>query len=172
MRQRTIKRRCRLLMAAFVALIHPVLPPQAFGQTLGGGATVRVIDGDTLSIGERRIRLHGIDAPEGGQGCQRSDGSPWDCGADATAALTRLVTTGVECVQLATDRFGREVARCTNGQGMDVSGEMVRLGWAVAFIRYSRDYAELELQARAANAGLWAGIFEAPEEYRRRTRRP
>ena len=32
---------------------------------------VRVIDGDTIAVGETRIRLEGIDAPETAQTCQR-----------------------------------------------------------------------------------------------------
>ncbi len=46
----------------------------------------RVIDGDTLEVAGRRIRLHGIDAPESRQLC-RKDGKPWQCGKDATSAL-------------------------------------------------------------------------------------
>ena len=38
-----------------------------------------VIDGDTLEVHGRRIRLHGIDAPESRQLC-RLDGKPWQCG--------------------------------------------------------------------------------------------
>ena len=46
-----------------------------------------VIDGDTLEIHGQRIRLHGIDAPESHQLC-RLDGEPWQCGKNATNALT------------------------------------------------------------------------------------
>src|SRR5262249_6768093 len=38
-----------------------------------GGA--RVIDGDTIAIGSRAIRLHGIDAPETDQMCLDSHGT-------------------------------------------------------------------------------------------------
>ena len=36
-----------------------------------------VTDGDTIRIGETRIRLEGIDAPEMSQRCTRGDGSGW-----------------------------------------------------------------------------------------------
>ena len=46
----------------------------------------RVIDGDTLAISGARIRLHGIDAPESRQLCQK-DGQSYRCGQQATVAL-------------------------------------------------------------------------------------
>ena len=51
----------------------------------------RVVDGDTIDIGDTRIRLEGIDAPEAGQTCKRKWFGSWPCGAVATAALARMV---------------------------------------------------------------------------------
>ncbi len=45
-------------------------------------AVASVIDGDTIEVHGRRVRLHGIDAPESRQLC-RLDGNPWQCGKDA-----------------------------------------------------------------------------------------
>jgi endonuclease YncB( thermonuclease family) len=45
---------------------------------------------------------------------------------------------------------------------------MVRQGWAVAFVRYAKDYVALEEEARAARRGLWRGDFETPAEWRKR----
>jgi endonuclease YncB( thermonuclease family) len=39
-----------------------------------------VIDGDTLDIHGRRVRLHGIDAPESGQSCLSAAERKWRCG--------------------------------------------------------------------------------------------
>ena len=51
-------------LAAFVLLM--ALPMTAQSDITG---QPRVIDGDTLEIQGQRIRLHGIDAPEGKQLC-------------------------------------------------------------------------------------------------------
>ena len=46
-----------------------------------------VIDGDTIEIHGRRIRLFGIDAPESQQFCFRPNGEPWRCGQAASFVL-------------------------------------------------------------------------------------
>lgn len=52
----------RLLGAAFIAATTPVASQASSADP---APLVRVIDGDTLAIGDRRVRLHGIDAAEG-----------------------------------------------------------------------------------------------------------
>ena len=47
---------------------------------------------------------------------------------------------------------------------------MVANGWAVAFRRFSSDYAEDEERARRARRGLWEGSFEMPWDWRARRR--
>lgn len=77
--------------------------------------TARVIDGDTIDIGGARIRLYGIDAPEGRQLCF-DDGEPWLCGADAASALRRKIgDRQITCEELDRDRYERIVARCMLG---------------------------------------------------------
>lgn len=140
-------------------------PPQA-----GFTARVAVVDGDTLAAGGRRLRLHGIDAPETGQSCTRG-GRTYDCGREATEAMARIIGRGVlTCRVLGTDQFGREIVRCHDERGVDVAGELVRQGWAIAFRRFSEEYVGQEAEARAARRGLWAGRFEEPSDWRRRHR--
>ena len=57
-------------------------------ETITG--TVEVIDGDSLVLAGRQIRLVGIDAPEYDQTCDRA-GQSWACGAEAKAQLAELV---------------------------------------------------------------------------------
>ncbi len=130
-------------------------------------AEVRVVDGDTLRLGDRTVRLAKVDAPERGQTCADQAGRPFDCGAAAAEALSRLVNgRSVLCIVSGRDRFGRGLGQCTAG-GADLNAGLVRAGWALA---YNDDAAllALEAEARRAARGLWAGGFVRPEEWRRR----
>lgn len=143
-------------------------PAEARAHRLEGAA--RVIDGDTLDVGGVRVRLHGVDAFERGQTCDRADGS-WACGAAATTALkARAEGRRLTCQVLDIDRYGRRVSRCESG-GTDVARALVDEGLALAYRRYSADYIEAENAARARGAGAWAGSFDRPEQWRRRGRR-
>jgi endonuclease YncB( thermonuclease family) len=126
----------------------------------------KVIDGDSLEIGATRVRLFGIDAPEGQQSCQRG-GRSWRCGVQAAAKLRELVRDAeLRCTPRDVDDYGRSVAVCRAG-GTDVNAEMVRAGLALAYRRYSNDYVDEESSARSARRGLWAGEFTPPWEWRR-----
>jgi endonuclease YncB( thermonuclease family) len=131
---------------------------------LWGRATV--IDGDTLDVAGVRVRLHGIDAPESRQDCERQ-GVVFACGAEAPRWLERAVgAREVYCTARDIDRNGRVVASCTAG-GSDLGESLVRAGWAIAYRRYSTEYVAAEDEARVARRGLWAGRFEEPEAWRR-----
>lgn len=127
----------------------------------GGAATAnsaRVIDGDTLDLDGQRHRLFGIDAAERNQRCRDEQGLEWACAAAASAALKRLLSMGsVSCAEVpgTRDGFGRQISRCkVNGE--DVAETLVRDGLVWAFRRYSTDYVDAELEARAARRGVWA----------------
>ena len=139
----------------------------------GDAGAVRVVDGDTLRIGSRRIRLYGIDAPEHAQSCDDAGGRRYRCGEAAAAALAGLIGGArPDCAERDRDRYGRSVAVCTVG-GRDLNRAMVAAGWAVAYSRYARDYEPDEAAARRARRGVWQGRFERPDLYRaeRRGRR-
>jgi endonuclease YncB( thermonuclease family) len=131
---------------------------------------VGVVDGDTLSMGGERLRIHGIDAPEMSQSCERPAGR-YACGDAARAVMSGILGRGVlSCEQLDTDQYQRRVVRCHDEQGRDIGAELVRQGWAMAFTRYSTEYVGQESQARAARRGLWEGRFDAPWDWRARQR--
>ena len=150
----------RQILAALALL---ALASPAGAQTLSGLA--RVVDGDGVSIGGVSIRLWGIDAPELRQECVRG-GEVYACGRESADHLTRLVEgRPVVCTQLDRDRHGRPVSRCW-ARDVDLSAAQVEAGHALAFRRYSEEYVPHEDRARAARAGMWAGPFVAPWEYR------
>ena len=47
---------------------------------------------------------------------------------------------------------------------------MVRLGWALAYTRFSAAYVAQEASARQAQAGIWSGSLLRAEESRHRGR--
>ena len=49
----------------------------------------RVIDGDSLAVEGRDIRIFGVDAPELHQTCERA-GRPWPCGEAAKRRMAEL----------------------------------------------------------------------------------
>ncbi len=130
---------------------------------LQGPATV--IDGDTLEVAGRQVRLIGIDAPEAGQLCSFLD-NEIDCGVIARSQLndlTAAATVDCDIVELRDD--GITVARCEAG-GYDLSEGMVYTGWARADARWSERYLADEAESRTAERGLWIGEFPAPWDWR------
>lgn len=127
---------------------------------------VRVLDGDTLRLGDRTLRLYGLDAPERGQQCADAAGRTYDCGAAAAAALARLVAErAVECRLHGRDRFGRALGIC-HADGVELNASVVSAGWALADAARQPTLVPLEAAARASHRGLWAGGFEPPAHWR------
>jgi endonuclease YncB( thermonuclease family) len=144
-------------------LVSIALPTCAAAQPIAGKA--ETLDGDTLSIGQTRIRLYGIDAPEKDQMCQR-DELQWACGQEASHQLQGLIAgREVICHGTGMDQYGRTLAVCEAG-GLELNRTMVEYGWAVAFRRYSDAYIGAEFTAKTNRAGIWASAFALPEEWR------
>lgn len=156
-------------------LATPVVPlpaplPSAAARTVG---VAEVLDGDTIQIDGRRIRLFGIDAMEAEQRCEGAGGGDWGCGGVATRTLAEVVEgKTIICVRRDTDAYGRMVAVCRNADGVDLAGAMVAKGLAVAYRTYSEDYVGDEMIATMASRGIWAGKFVFPETYRRGSAAP
>ena len=128
-----------------------------------------VLDGDTLRIGESKVRFHGIDAPELSQACHNGFHQVY-CGAEAKLALTQIIDSQpVTCKTVTIGKYGRIIGKCY-ANGIDLQHVMVRSGWAVAYRKYSRDYVQAENFARAEKRGIWQYSFMYPCQHRQMAR--
>lgn len=117
-------------MKHIIAASLLLLAVPALSQDISGVA--RAADGDSLDFGGIAVRLHGIDAPELSQTCERPDGN-WPCGKAAAAKLAALVgRQQIICEQHDIDAHGRTVAACRAG-ATDLAGAMVDAGLAVPY---------------------------------------
>ena len=154
------------ILACFTVLASP--HPGHSKDVITGLADV--IDADIIRIGQQRVILWGLDAPERLQFCYK-DGKKWGCHDAARSSLELLAGRGeVTCYLLGEpDPFNRRHGVCESG-GTDINAEMVRRGMAVAWEEQSADYIDIQLDAISEERGLWAlGVeFELPWEFRRR----
>lgn len=126
------------------------------------GRVTRVWDGDTVVItpvGKRKgynCRLYGIDAPETRK--KEIPGQPY--GVAAAAALRKLVLGREVVVELTGEQSYRRKVGIILLEGVDLNREMVRKGYAWAYVRhlrgpYASAYLEAEREARQERRGLW-----------------
>ena len=132
----------------------------------------RVVDADTLDVAGERVRLQGIDAPEGKQLCRRSNGRRYRCGRAAAQALrARIAGNSVTCEVDGRDSGGRALGTC-HVSGVNLNRWLVEKGHALAFRRYSVRYVAEEKAARAARAGIHGSDYVPPWRWRRGERLP
>jgi endonuclease YncB( thermonuclease family) len=154
-----------LLLPARDSVAYSGPPQNVLPQNVLAGIA-RVIDGDTIEIAGRHVRLEGIDAPEIAQTCGRWLIGTWPCGKAAGDALEKLIGGAtVSCGSHGLDKYGRTLGVCFVA-GRDINAEMVREGYAWAFIRYSTSYVQEEAEARALRVGIWQGEAEPAWEFR------
>jgi micrococcal nuclease len=119
----------------------------------------RVVDGDTIVVGDERVRLIGVDTPE-----SVKPGSPVECFArEASAFLERLVEgrrVRLERDAEARDRYGRLLAYVHRGE-LFVNAELVRRGYASVAtfppnVRHVDTLLRAQREARSARRGLWS----------------
>lgn len=160
--------RAHALFPLLAMLLLASAPDSASAQSIIGVASV--VDGDTLEIHGTRIRLYGIDAPEGRQECTRPNGATWRCGQQGSLALAdRIGRAPIRCEVRDQDRYSRVVAVCFKGTE-DINRWLVRNGWAVAYRQYSNAYIADEAHARSAGTNIWSGAFDMPWDWRARGR--
>ena len=107
----------------------------------------QVIDGDTIKINDKKIRLFGIDAPEKKQICQKIYMSffifnfqkDYKCGEKSTSALTnKIKDKKIKCIlDKKKDKYKRNIGTCYL-KNQDINRWLVRSGYAIAYKRYSK----------------------------------
>jgi micrococcal nuclease len=143
----------------FIAVVHADDPPMSFT-----GKVVSIADGDTVTVlvdkTQHRIRLVGIDAPEGGQAF----------GNKAKMALgDKVFGKEVKVEWKERDRYKR-ILGTIYLEGRWINNEMVAEGWAWHYTYYSKDQelAKAEAAAKEAKKGLWADPNPIPPwDYRK-----
>ncbi|MDE4134207.1 thermonuclease family protein [Phaeobacter sp. QD34_3] len=126
------------------------------------GRDFRVIDGDSLAMGDLNIRLADIDAPLTTQRCNTPDGSYWDCAAVARQRVRTIVDQAdqVQCFSTEQDVYGRHLATC-DADGVDLGALLVEEG--LAWPHHNQGRYLPEASAAQANArGIWQAETPTP----------
>ena len=136
----------------------------------------KVVDGDTIKINSKKIRLYGIDAPEKKQKCKKtyltisfmSFTKDYMCGEVSTQKLIiKINKQKLNCNILDIDRYKRLIGECFK-RNINLNSWMVSNGYAVAYRKYSKKYVSDEINAKNNKLGIWQGKFEMPWDYRRK----
>ena len=161
------------LLLIFFSTFCNYLKSQEIENIIG---IAEVIDGDTIKIGSKKIRLLGIDAPEQKQICKKtflsissvSFKKEYPCGEISTNFLRKKIDNQmVNCKSVGMDRYKRHIAECFKGK-KNINASMVQNGHAVAYRKYSAKFISNENNAKKEKLGLWAGTFEMPWDYRKK----
>ena len=156
----------KILIYKFLITFFLILYSSAsFSEKIINGKA-KIIDGDTIHIGNNKIRLYGIDAPEINQTCT-IEKIIWECGFESSQALESMILEKeVQCEIVDIDRYKRFVAKCFV-KNINLNQYMVQNGWAVAYRYYSDDFINDEEIAEKNKAGIWQGKFQDPYLFRK-----
>ena len=125
-----------------------------------------VTDGDTIRIGDERIRFSGIDAPEIKQTCIYQE-IEFKCGEFSKNLLIEKISNQqVNCIRESTDQYGRTLAECFVGEE-SLSSYLVREGYAFAYRKYSDKFILDEEYAQSKGNGMWSMDFMFPWDFRK-----
>jgi endonuclease YncB( thermonuclease family) len=123
------------IMKSIIIVVALLASSSAFAEPFVVSGPARVLDADTVIVGETHVRLKGVDAAE--TGTARGD--------DATAIMRGIVgDSELTCRLTGEKTWKREVGFCFTSDGRDIQREIVEMGAALACARYSTRYVMFE----------------------------
>jgi endonuclease YncB( thermonuclease family) len=144
---RAFVRRLAMIAIVLVAVFYVVREvqrhlanPNAVTPVTTISGPARAVDGDTVVVAGRTVRLKGVDAAE--------LGTPR--GENARRAMAALVAGTLTCRLTGEKTDNREVGYCTTADGSDISRAMIAQGAALACPRYDSRYVPFEQKAALA----------------------
>ncbi len=162
-----------IICSIFFILTYKDVKSEEINEISGNA---QIIDGDTIKINSKKIRLHGIDAPEFEQMCKKpyltiiffTFTKDYPCGKISTQKLQKKINNKViTCKILDIDRYKRLIGECYK-RNLNLNSWLVSNGYAVAYKKYSKKYISNEINAKNEKKGIWQGKFEMPWEFRRK----
>ncbi len=180
-----------ITMATVFAINHSgqIFAPADQADDLLGPDLANAVDGNTLLLRGVQVKLFGIDAVQIDQTCQDADGSDYACGRRAAHALQALLhETQVLCLPMFTVSDNQVLGACelysaertiprSPGQFVEfmrnrtrpnLSRMMIAEGHALAVGVGMELFGEDQDQAQQQRLGIWQGVFQPPEVWRRR----
>jgi len=171
-------------MAAIAAGIDQAAQAQTFPGVVTGrvvlSGEINVVDADMLEIGEFRIQLADIEAPDADERCEADEAGSPDCGLTALSATLDLIQALSELPCVLDDMRGRNtlIATCRS-EDLEPSGldtESTNLGEVLVLLGFARAssaaedvgfYRLSEMAAQSAGRGFWACDAATPRGWER-----
>jgi endonuclease YncB( thermonuclease family) len=139
-----------------------------FNKNFSGKAYV--LDGDSIKVNKKEIRLFGIDAPEYSQICLDQNNKEYSCGQISKEFLINLIGgKKIDCYYAEFDKYNRYLSKCFINQ-KSINLELIKNGMAVVynFTESDEEMDKFEEMAKLNKIGIWQGSFELPKNYRKK----
>lgn len=150
-------------MMRFKAVLLTILVAIATHNAYATEPICKVIDGDTFHLCNGfKVRLDSVDTPEKGEPFY------WE----ARKALANLIQTrDLELTGCHLDNTRKRYACKVQAEGKDIQAELVRMGMAWDWPKYSHGrYSQQEKDAKASKRGLWINDEASRIHWKKRER--
>ncbi|MAZ80492.1 MAG: nuclease [Rickettsiales bacterium] len=167
-----------IIIASIALHKNPIYPKlklynyNSYQNIISGYA--KAIDGDSIIINQKEIRLYMIDAPEISQYCYDNKGNSYKCGIDSLRYLKSIINNNIiNCYYQKKDIYDRYLAICFNDI-ININYKMIESGMAIIYNPANNNdkiIHNLENIAKTKKIGIWKGHFMIPKHYRYHNKR-